>query len=218
MTLIPVPGYGPGVLEPEGNLDAYIDNLLLHGHLFMGTWDPEGLLSTIPAIATTLTGVLAGQLLRSNRNQLEKTVNLFLLGSFGIVIGSLWNLWFPINKYLWTSSFVAFTSGVAFIFLTVCYYIIDIKKHAWWTKPFTILGMNAIAAYLFSVIMDLVLVYTNITLADGTSISLKTFIYQNYFASWAGMLYGPMFYALAYVILWLGIMTILYKRRIFIKV
>lgn len=218
MELVPVPGYGAGILEKEGNLAQYIDNLLLRGHLYVGTWDPEGLLSTIPAIATVMMGVLTGEHLRSNRSPHEKAANLFFFGSLSVFIGALWNSWFPINKNLWTGSFVAFTGGVSLIFLAACYYIIDIKKHTLWMKPFVILGTNAIAVYVLSVIADLALIYTNVTLADGTSIPLKTFIYEKYFVSWAGPLNGPLFYALAYLMLWLGIMTILYKRKIFIKV
>ena len=219
LMLIPVPGYGAGVLEKEGNLAQYVDNHILRGHLYLGgSWDPEGLLSTIPAIGTTLMGTLAGQFLRSNRSSLQKAVNLFFFGSLCIVIGGIWDLWFPINKNLWTSSYVAFTGGIALIFLAACYYLIDIKKYTVWTKPFVILGMNAIIIYVLSEIVNLAFIHTNVTLADGTSIALKTFIYENYFASWVGPLNGSLFYALAYLMLWLGITAILYKQRIFIKI
>ena len=219
LMLIPVPGYGAGVLEKEGNLAQYVDNYILRCHLYLGgSWDPEGLLSTIPAIGTTLMGTLAGQFLRSNRSSLQKAVNLFFLGSLCIVIGGIWDLWFPINKNLWTSSYVAFTGGIALIFFAACYYLIDIKKYTVWTKPFVILGMNAIIIYVLSEIVNLAFIHTNVTLADGTSIALKSFIYENYFASWAGPLNGSLFYALVYLILWFGIAAILYKQRTFIKI
>jgi predicted acyltransferase len=220
MTLVPVPGYGAGVLGKQGNLASYIDNLLLgRQHLWEGSraWgDPEGLLSTIPAVATTLLGVLAGKHLKSSRSSLEKAAYFFFLGSVGIVVGLLCGMWFPINKSLWTSSYVAFTGGISFIFLATCYYVIDIKKHMTWTKPFIILGMNAIIIYVLSEIVSSA-VYARVTL-DGTAIALKTFVYRNYFASWTGSLNGSLLYALAYLVLWIAVAAILYKSRIFIKV
>lgn len=221
MTLVPVPGYGAGVLSKQANLASYVDILLLgRQHLWEGsmTWgDPEGLLSTIPAVATTLFGVLAGKYLRSNRSPLEKATYFFFIGIVGIVAGLLWNFWFPINKSLWTSSYVALTGGISFIFLATCYYVIDIKKHVTWTKPFIILGMNAIIIYVLSEIVSSV-VYAKVTLGNGTTTALKPFVYRNYFASWAGSLNGSLFYALAYLMLWIAVAGILYKRRIFIKV
>jgi len=221
MTLVPVPRYGAGVLGKQGNLASYIDNLLLgREHLWEGsrTWgDPEGLLSTIPAIATTLLGVLAGENLRSNRSSLQKAVDFFFIGNLGIVMGTLWDLWFPINKSLWTSSYVVLTGGISLIFLATYYYVIDIKKHMTWTKPFIILGTNAIIVYVLSEIVSFA-VYAKVTLRDGTTIALKTFVYRNYFASWAGSLNGSLLYALAYLVLWIAVAATLYKSRIFIKV
>jgi len=218
MTLVPVPGYGAGVLTREGNLAAYVDNLLLRGHLFTGAWDPEGLLSTIPAVATTLMGVLAGQHLRSDKGSMEKAVNLFFFGTLCVVVGFLWNSWFPINKNLWSSSFVAFTGGMALVFLAVCYYLIDVRKWGFWTKPFVIFGTNAIAVYVLSMLVGLTLIHVNVALADGSSVSLKNFVLENFFTSWAGHVNGVLLYAVAYLMLWLGIMAILYKKGIFIKV
>lgn len=221
MTLVPVPGYGAGVLGKDGNLAAYLDRLILGtGHLYgpTRTWDPEGLLSTIPAIATTLIGVLAGEHLRSGRSQLDKAANLLFFGSLLTTIGVFWDFWFPINKNLWTGSYVAFTGGIALILLAAFYYVIGAKGHVTWTKPFIILGMNAILVYFLSEIVNLAVTSANVTLADGTSISLKTFVYQNYFASWAGPLNGSLIYAFSYLLLWVGIMAVLYKRCIFMKI
>src|SRR5687768_16924019 len=115
MTRVPVPGGHPPNLEPETNLGAWLDRALLSGHLWKQskTWDPEGLLSTLPAIATTLLGVLAGRWMRSARTPLNKVVGLLVLGSAGVVLGLVWNEWFPINKNLWTSSYVLLTAGLA---------------------------------------------------------------------------------------------------------
>jgi predicted acyltransferase len=218
MTVVPVPGYGTGVLDKNGNLAAFIDRLLLPGHLYAGTWDPEGFLSTIPALATTMLGLLTAEHLRSNRPPKEKSRTLFLFGILLMVVGALWNLSFPINKNLWTSSFVALTGGMAIIIFDLCYYIIDFKKHNLWAKPLIILGLNSIVAYVLTEIMNLTLIYTNVTLSDGTSLSLKALIYERLFSSWAGQLNGSLIYGLAFLSFWLGIMTILYKRRIFIKI
>jgi len=218
MKLVPVPGYGVGILAKEGNLAQYIDNLILKGHMWTPTWDPEGFLSTIPAIATTLLGVFTGQFLRSDREPLQKTSTLFLLGNVGLVLGVIWDIWFPINKNLWTSSYVIFTGGMALLFLATCYYLIDVKKSTWWTKPFVIYGTNAITVYVLSGILARILILVRIPQPDGTNVLLKTFIYQNYFASWAGPMNGSLFFALAYIILWLGIMTIFYRKGIFIKI
>jgi predicted acyltransferase len=221
MTLVPVPGYGPGVLERQGNLAAYVDNLVLGpGHLWgsLGTWDPEGLLSTIPAIATTMLGLLAGEHLRTNRTPKYKSTALLVLGAFLIAVGALWNLVFPINKSLWTSSFVALTGGLAFIVLDFCYYIFDFKKYVSWAKPLIIFGLNSIVAYVSTEIINLTLMYANVTLSDGTYLSLKSLIYEQLFASWAGPLNGSLLYGVAFLLFWLGIMAILYKQRIFIRV
>jgi len=218
MTIVPVPGYGQGALDKNGNLAAYVDRLLLPGHLYLGgTWDPEGLLSTLPSIATTMLGVITATFLRSDRSPKEKSTRLLLFGALMIIIGTAWSFSFPINKNLWTSSFAALTGGMALTVFGLSYYAADSKRYNWWTKPFIILGLNAITAYVLTEITNLTLIYTNITLHDGTVISIKVLIYQRYFASWAGPLNGSLLYGLAYLLLWMGIMTILYKRRIFIK-
>ena len=218
MTVVPVPGYGSGVLDRNGSLTAYVDRLLLPGHLYAGTWDPEGFLSTIPALATTMLGLLVAEHLRMNRTPKDKSTTLFLLGAVLIAIGALWNLSFPINKNLWTSSFVALTGGMAFIIFDLCYYMFDFKKHMFWAKPFIIFGLNSIVAYVSTEIMNLTLIYANVTLSDGTNVSLKSLIYEHLFASWAGPLNGSLLYGVAFLLFWLGLMAILYRRRVFIKV
>ena len=156
MRFVPVPGYGvPGrdipLLHPNGNLAAYLDRKLMLGHLWERTRDPEGILSTLPAIATALCGVLTGQWLRSQRTSQQKAKGMVLLGMAGIVVGELWGLWFPINKKLWTSSYVLFTAGCALVCLAICYWLTDIKlRRGWWTRPFLIFGANAITAYVIS--------------------------------------------------------------------
>lgn len=220
MSLVPVPGYGPGVLTENGNLAGYIDRLLLGKHLysFTGTYDPEGLLSTLPAVATALIGVFTGYTLKSNAKPTVKTVKLLLCGSISLATGLVWNLWFPINKDLWTSSYVAFTGGIALILLATFYFIIDAKNHIAWTKPFSILGLNAIFVYLLSEIVNLILIYTSIPISGTANVSLKTLIYENLFASWAGPLHGSFIYAFAFLAFCWAAATILHWKKIFIKV
>jgi predicted acyltransferase len=218
MTLIPVPGYGAGVLAEDGNLAGYVDRLLLDGHLYTANWDPEGLLSTLPAVGTALIGVLAGQHLGSNAKAQAKTANLLFFGSVSLAIGFLWGFWFPINKNLWTSSYVAFTGGVSLLLLGACFFIIDAKGRIAWTKPFTMLGLNSIFVYVLSEIVNLVLIYASIPMAENTSLSLKSLIYEGLFASWAGPLHGSFIYAIAFLGFCWTVAAILYRKRIFIRV
>ena len=219
MTLVPVPGYGAGVLTEDGNLAGYLDRLLLGRHIYAytGTYDPEGLLSTLPALATALIGVLAGQYLKSTVTPKTKTVKLLLFGSVSTAIGLVWNFWFPINKNLWTSSYVLFTGGIALLILAVWFYTIETRGYTSWTKPFTILGLNAILIYVLSEIVNLVLIYP-ISLTENTNTSLRSLIYEQLFSSWAGPLHGSFLYALAFLAFCWAIAAILYRKRIFLKI
>jgi predicted acyltransferase len=208
MTLVPVPGYGAGVLTEQGNLAAHVDRLLLNGHLYTSSWDPEGILSTLPAIATSLMGVLAGQHLKSERKPRAKALNLFFFGILSLCIGSIWNFWFPINKSLWTSSYVAFTGGISLILLATFFYVIDVKGRIAWAKPFSILGLNALFVYVLSEILNLALIHT----------SLKSLIYEGLFASWAGPLHGSFIYALAFLAFCWAVAAILYWKKTIIKI
>jgi predicted acyltransferase len=218
MMLVPVPGYGAGVLEKEGNLAAYVDSMLLHGHLFRETWDPEGLLSTIPAVATTLLGIGAGHWLKAERSKGEKTLGLLAAGGIGVLIGQGMNLWFPINKNLWTSSYVVFTGGMALLFLGGCYWLVDGKRYGRLATPFVVFGVNPIAAYVLATLVAKLLDLYWVVGPDGTPTALKTDIYERGFASWAGPTTGSLFFALTYVGIWLVPMTVLYHKRIFLKI
>jgi predicted acyltransferase len=220
MKLVPVPGYGAGILEKDGNLAAYLDSLLLEGHMWgqTKTWDPEGVLSTIPAMATTLLGILTGHWLRSGRGIEEKIRGLLIAGIAGVAIGYVMNIWFPINKNLWTSSYVVFTAGMALLFLGACSWLIDGKGVKRPFLPFIIFGVNPITVYVLSGIGADLMALFRVAQPDGPSITLKRFIYENMLASWAGPLNGSLFFALAYVLFWLVPMAILYRRRIFIKI
>ncbi|MGE5422045.1 MAG: acyltransferase family protein [Ignavibacteriales bacterium] len=154
MRFVPVPGYGAGVWTEQGNLAGYIDNLLLPGRLYHGTWDPEGLLSTIPAFATCLLGVLSGHWLRVTEwyrgrlNSNDHALYLFLGGSMLVIFGILADAFFPINKNLWTSSYVLLTGGLSAMLLAAFYWIVDIRGHQAPAFPFILIGMNSIFIYL----------------------------------------------------------------------
>jgi predicted acyltransferase len=202
----------------EGNLAAYVDRQILGAHKWKPLYDPEGLLSTIPAIATTLCGVLTGHLLRSKRTPIEKVAAMFVAGMAGVVAGWVWNFWFPINKALWTSSYVLFMAGMALQLLAFCYWLIDLKGYKAWAKPFLIFGTNALALYFLAEFFARIISIITVTRADGDKVDLQTFVYEKLFASWAQPLNASLMFAICIVLLWLGVMTILYRRRIFIKV
>ncbi len=218
MKFIPVPGFGAGDLSAEGNLEGYVDVLILRSHIYRPTYDPEGLLSTLPAIATTLTGILTGYWLKSPVNMAERVNGMLIAGIVLVGAGKFMDLWFPINKSIWTSSYVIFTTGAALLFLGVAYWFIDLQGYRAWAKPFIIFGSNAIAVFVGSGILARLMNLINWTTAEGTQIDLKTYIYKTFFVSWAGELNGSLGFAIAYILLWLIPMTILYRKKIFIKV
>ncbi len=218
MTLTPVPGYSIGDLSKEGNLAAYVDRSLLSGHMYTKIYDPEGILSTLPAIATTLTGALTGRYLRSSRTPLEKVVGMFVAGVVGVVAGWIWNSWFPINKALWTSSYVLFTTGMALQLLAFCYWLIEIKNYRAWSKPFVIFGVNALALFVGSALLARMMNLWRLPRLNGQLGTSKTYIYEHLFLSWASPINASLLYALAYLLMWFGLMALLYRRKIFIKV
>lgn len=155
MRFVPVPGYGVHIWTEIGNFAGYIDRLLLPGRLYHGNWDPEGILSTIPAISTCLIGVLSGNWLQHTEQYHGETlhanqpvINLFFAGLILIILSLLINPVFPINKNLWTSSFVLLTGGLSVILLAILYWIIDIRGYRRWAFPFVVIGMNSIFIYM----------------------------------------------------------------------
>ena len=220
MTLVPAPGFKMGDFGPEGNIASFIDRKILGRHIWSQgkIYDPEGLLSTIPALASTLLGVITGQLLRLQRKQYEKVSFILLAGLACLVVGWIWNLFFPINKSLWTSSYVLFTGGLAMQFLALCYWLIDMKSYRRWAKPFIVFGVNAIALFVGSGLMARLLGLIKVPRAEGTRISLKTWIYDKFFLSWAPPYRASLMFAIGFILLWLGLMWILYKRKILIKI
>ena len=218
MTWVPVPGYGAGDLQPDTNLGAYIDRALMGGHLWHHHWDPEGLLSSVPAVSTTLIGVLTGHWLRAQRDGNRRLIGLLLGGAVGIGLGVAMHFWFPINKNLWTSSYVMFTGGAALISLGLCYWLVDLKGYKRWATPFVIFGTNAIAAYALSTLMTKALALWTVSRPGGKQVMLKTYLFERYFLPLATHRQASLLYSLAFVTLWLALMSILYRKRIFIKI
>ena len=223
MRFVPVPGYGvPGVniplLHPDWNLTAYIDRKLMLGHLYEGTRDPEGLLSTLPSIATALIGVLTGEWLKSSRSQIQKARGMLLFGVFVVVAGKLWNIWFPINKKLWTSSYVLFVGGLALIVLALCYWLIDIrKKRGAWTKPFLIFGTNAITAYVISEVLAGTLYSIHVHLGSRT-VHMQEYIFRSFFAWIQPEALASLAYSLAFVLVCFLPIWWMYRKKIFLRV
>ena len=217
LKLIPVPGYGAGVLDYQGNLCGYIDTKLLSGHLYRPEFDPEGILSTLPAISTTLLGTLIGDWLRSSMKISLKTLGLFVGGFVLAVSGLLIHPYFPINKPLWTSTYVLFTAGAGMILLGVFFGLMEGLQIRKWATPFLIIGINAIAIYVGSTLMAILLSKIKISFLAG-SFPLKAFIFKFLLAPWAGNLNGSLIFSVLYILIWLGIMYPLYRRKMFIKI
>jgi len=216
MKLFPVPGYGAGILEYRGNLCGYIDTQLLAGHLYKPTFDPEGLLSTIPAVATTLLGALAGDWLRSKKSIFEKTACLLAGGAVLTAAGLILQPFFPINKQLWSPTYVLFTAGAAAILLAFCYFLMDGLGFDRWAAPFLVLGTNAIVAFAGSTLMVKIMALIKVS-AGGKSMGLQHYIYQNLISPWAGNEFGSLLVAVLFVLFWMAAMTPLYRKKIFIK-
>jgi predicted acyltransferase len=210
MKLAPVPGYGAGRLDLEGNLAHYVDRVVLgrHNYLFTKTWDPEGIISTLPAIATTLLGVLAGQLLRLKKSLMERTTALFFIGNVLLAIGLICDVWLPINKKLWTSSFTLFMAGLAFLLLATFLYLVDHLGHRRWFQPFVIMGMNAIVVYMLSELLAISL----------DVLRVHDWLYLHCFAVLASPRNASLLWAIAFTLLMYLAAYIMYRKRWFPRV
>lgn len=220
MAFIPVPGHGAGLIDDKiNNLAAWVDRGILGEHLWVGAgrmWDPEGLLSTIPAISSTLIGVWAGHILREKEDSSElKVANLMIIGCLLIIVGYVWDWFFPINKSLWTSSYAIFTGGQAMCGLALCYWFIDVKGYKSWTEPFVVYGVNAITVFFMSGIIARTL---NIIQVTSESISLQRWIFITFFDSWLETTFASFAYSLVWVFAWYLVLLIMYRKNIIIKV
>ena len=231
MTLLPVPDSGAMGLLVLGDgprtMAAWWDRLLLDwtrfglgNHLWVSsqTWDPEGIFSTIPAIGTAMLGNLAGQWLSVRRPLAERLNGMFAVGAVGMMAGLMWNWSFPINKSLWTSSYVVFAAGMATVAIAAIMWIVDVQHIRGWSKPFVVYGMNPMVAFVGSGVMARC-IYSIFTVNyDGKKISLEAAIYRSLFASWLEPVNASLAFAITFVSFWFLILYVLYRKRIFFKV
>ncbi len=225
MVYYPVPEIGAGLFEKGRNFAAYIDSMFLTGHMWGATktWDPEGLFSTLPAIASSLFGAITGDYLRqSPHDKTEKSVWMFVFGSGFLLLGAILDMWMPINKSLWTVSYTIFMAGWALCIFGIFYFLIDAKGIKKWAYPFIVYGMNAIFVFVLSGVVGraMGLWKFNVLLSDGTfkDVSIKTIITQNLFEPF----FSPLNASLMHAIVWISVMYlvvwVMYKRKWFVKI
>ena len=222
MTLVPVPGVGYANLEKETNLGAWLDRTILtEAHLWKSakTWDPEGILSTLPAVATGLFGVLIGTWLRrKDRQDSVKISWMFSIGIIAVILGLIWDLCFPINKALWTSSFVLYAGGLATIGLALCYWLIDVQGYKKGTTPFVVYGVNAITVFFLSGLIPRILTMIMVTMPDGTRVNSRVWMYETFFTPYLTPINASLAGAVTFILIWLAILWWMFNKKIIVKV
>jgi predicted acyltransferase len=227
MAFMPVPGWGHGILDERGNFSEYVDSLALRGHTWRETktYDPEGIVSTLPAIATVLFGIMAGHLLRSRKEPAEKTAWLFVAGNFLLLAGLIMNHWLPINKKLWTSTYAVFMAGMAANVFGVCYWLVDVKGKKAWARPLAVYGMNAITVFVLTGLLGRISTVVHVGSENGRRIVLKAWLFGHIkavFEHLAGPLATPknssLIYALMYVVLMYGVAWVMCRRKWFVRI
>jgi predicted acyltransferase len=225
MTLLPVPDSGAlGALMLDskgGNLAAWVDRLVLGTkHIWVGgvVFDPEGPLSTIPAVGTVILGVIAGRWIASPRSLLERVAGLFAAGALASMVGMIWNWSFPINKSLWTSSYVMFTAGMACLTLATCMWLIDINRVTRWTKPFVVFGVNPIVAFVGSGVMARLIYSIFRVNVDGRPMAVQAAFHHFVFEGWLPPRVASLCFALTFVLFWYAILAVLHRRKIYVRV
>jgi predicted acyltransferase len=231
MTVLPVPGEGTiGALllnEPTRTMAAWVDRTVLDwsrwgmgNHLWGSsvTWDPEGVLSTVPAICTAMFGNLAGRWIGERRPLAERLAGMSAVGSIGMMVGLMWNWVFPINKSLWTSSYTLFCAGIASLSLATVMWVVDYQKIRRGTKLFVVYGVNPIVAFVGSAVMARCIYSIFKVTYEGKRIPLQEGIYRTLFASWLSPINASLAFAIAFVLLWYGILALLHRRGIVLKV
>jgi len=222
MTFISVPGVGYPNLEKETNLAAWIDRgILTEAHTWASskTWDPEGILSTLPAVGTCLFGILVGVWMRrKDVDNATKVAWLFTVGITAVILGLLWDLQFPINKALWTSSYVLYAGGLASIGLALCYWIIDVQGYKKFTTPFVVYGVNAITVFFLAGLMPRILNLIQITKPDGTKTGLLVRFYETCYTPFFSPINASLVWAITYVLGFYVLLYFMYKKNIIIKV
>ena len=222
MTFVPVPGIGYANLEKETNLGAWLDRTILtEAHLWKSvkTWDPEGILSTLPAVATGLFGILVGTWLRrKDREESVKISWMFSIGILAVVFGLIWDLFFPINKALWTSSFVLYAGGLATIGLALCYWLIDVQGYKKGTTPLVVYGVNAITVFFLSGLIPRILTLIMVNMPDGTRVNSRVWMYETFYTPYFTPINASLAGAVTFILIWLLILWVMFKRKIIVKV
>lgn len=210
-----VPGHGAGILSQDGSLVQYIDMQLLKGHMYSTTWDPEGIMGTIPSISTILSGVIGGQVLISAKlKKPAKIICLLTAGAAGILLAGLFNNWFPVNKNLWSSTFVLYTSGAALIILSLLYLISDVGRYLTAFKPFLILGKDALFIYVgFELVRRTLWMLTMADPVSGANTPLYLWITNRIITPWAGNIYDSYYFSLLYILVWVIIIRYLRGKK-----
>ncbi len=225
MTLVVVPDQGlPGwqlLDKPDAVLSAWFDRTVLTtNHLWASakTWDPEGLLSTLPAVGSMMAGQFAGRWIGTQRPIAERLNGMFAVGALLLAVGLVWHWVFPINKSLWTSSYVVFTAGMALVTLATCMWIIDVQGWKRWTTFFVIYGTNPMIAFVGSGLMARLTVTLLKIGTDDGPVSVQSVVYQALYAPILEPRVASLAYAVTFVLLWFGILWALWRRKIFLKV
>lgn len=210
MGLAPVPGYGAGHLDVENNFAHYVDRIVLgsHNYHWTKTWDPEGIISTLPAIGTTILGMIAGHILAAREALYERTTKLFATGTLLLVAGLICDTWLPINKKLWTVSFSLFMAGIDYLALALLIWIIDARGWRRPFQPFVIFGMNAIAIYLAAEYLDTLL----------HAMHWQHPIFATVFAPLASPANASLLYSLMYVLVMYAVAYVMYRKNWFLRV
>lgn len=207
--------YG-GDLSPAGNLGAHLDRAAFGTHLWRQTWDPEGLLGTLPATVTAVIGLLTGEWLIRVDDRRRAARNLLLAGLVLLAAGLAWHPFLPINKNLWSPAFVLFTAGAALALFAVAYWLIDVRGMRTWAHPLIAIGMNSILIYVGSELLAATL--WQVVRAGEPPISASAWLYLNGFLPWAGPFNGSLAYAFVNVLVWYLVAEALYRRRIFVRI
>ena len=218
MVLVPVPGYGAGRLDIDGNFAHYIDRIVLGAHNYANTktWDPEGIVSTLPAIATVLFGIMAGHILRMKRSLTQRAMCLFAVGVLLLAAGQVCNIWLPINKKLWTSSFSIFMAGLDFVIFAAMVWLVDVRGYRRFTKPLVIMGMNAITVYMVSELLDQV--FNAIKFSSGGQVVTLHAWLGSLFGAVASPYNASLLFAISYTLLMYLVAYVMYRRGWFLRV
>ena len=215
MKTVAVPGCGAGSFEMDCNFAKWIDGMLLTGHMWAAskTWDPEGLISTLPAVANTMFGIFAGGILAGRRAPAEKSAWMFFGGNVLMFAGLLLSTWMPINKQLWTVPYALFTSGLAFVVFASCYWLVDIQGWRRFARPFAVYGVNALAVYVLSGLFA-----KTLGLIQVGDVSLRTWVWRTVYEPLASPSNASLLYSLSFVALFWLVAWGMYRRNWIVRV